>query len=211
MSKITTKSYIVIDCYKFLISMVRQGAVFVKMLTKGKQQVDAMLSYHSKVFVLSITVHPEVYMDTNEKISQMMREVRTVIRPAKKTAARYQFKRFGYAWFREAPNGTQAKHHYHLMLMLDGHKIHKGWKFVPDVLEPIAGKYGLKLFYCEHSQSMMLNRKDHEVYSECLYMLSYFSKVSGKGCKAPASNNYSTSRLSVCDKQTWPGFKNTDS
>lgn len=205
MPKQTNQRHIVLDDYTFAISMVASGACFIKMLHKAKQQVDAMLSYYSKVYVVAVTVHPNQYTDTNERISKLMRIFRKSI--ANK-ASPFRFVRYGHAWFREAPNGDRAKHHYHLVLMLDGHKIRNPKRLLQDVLIPIGQKLGLSFYISNDDQAYMLTRKDRVKYDSCLYQLSYFSKVSGKGCRAPSSNDYSTSRLMLNIEQEWPGFRN---
>ncbi len=215
MQRTTSEEHITLDEYTFSICMVPGGKCFIGMLRMAKQQLDAMLSHYSKVCVASMTVHPEVETSEaaitvnpevetskNDAMSKFMRRLSKVVQ-----GKPYNFERFAYAWFREAPSG--GKPHYHLVLMMNGHKIRNVTNLGKQVICPEAKRFGLQVFIPKGCQGDMLTRGDQTLYDDCLYQLSYFSKVVGKEYQAKNSNNYSTTRVKHNHNQVWAGFKDT--
>jgi len=162
----------------------KQGC-FLEILERIKQQLDAMLSHHCKILVVRMDLHVKGYSPENEIISKFIRKAR------KKLSAYYGFKRFGFIWVREQEKAKQQ--HYHLAFFLDANIVRYPDKLI-SICQRIAEGWELFL-YTPKNCYYLIARNDSGAYQEAFYRLSYFSKERGKGYKAKAANDYSSSRI----------------
>jgi hypothetical protein len=164
----------------------KQGC-FLEIVERIKQQLDAMLSYHRKVFVCIFLFHLHDYTQENALFSKFMRKL------VKRLKQRYGFKRIGYAWVRE--HGSGQAQHYHLALFLDGSLIQypqgvfelaadiwEGWNQPRPALNPKRSYY-------------MVTRGGDAGYQVAFHHLSYLAKTRTKAARAKTTNDYSASRL----------------
>ena len=163
---------------------LRHGC-FIEILERIKQQLDAMLSHHSRILVVRLDLHIDGYRSDNEIMSMFIRKVR------KKLCAYYDFKRVGFVWAREQEKAEQQ--HYHLALLLDANTVRFPDKLI-SICERIAEAWGLFL-YTPKNCYYLVGRSDSQAYRKAFYRLSYLSKERGKGYKAKTANDYSASRI----------------
>ncbi|MCK0106958.1 inovirus-type Gp2 protein [Marinobacter sp. S0848L] len=198
---------ITIDGLTFPINSMQNSGCCVQMLEACKGQLDAMLSYHNKVFVMYFGLHPQEYSPRNEVMSSFVRSIRKSLTcaPNRKpqNAKSYKVQRLGYAWFREME--TVHKHHYHCALMVDGNKVRSTYRIAERVLIPTANRLNATAYI--YQKPTMVNRKQLELYKDCLFRISYGTKERGKGRRSPGANDYSTSRIKPNPDSNWTPFK----
>lgn len=159
---------------------------FVEILERTKDQMDAMLSHHSKILVIRFDLHVDTYQPTNALISKFVRKLR------KKLTAKYKLTRIGYIWAREQEKAKRQ--HYHFALIVDANKI----RYPKKVLEIVDGIWQAWLLpkpYTPRNCYYLVKRGDTEIYQEAFYRLSYLAKTRGKGYKSKTANDYSASRI----------------
>jgi hypothetical protein len=149
-------------------------------------QLDAMLSYHSRVLVQRLDLHTDEYSAKSEKMTLIMKKIR------KHLGRVYGMKRFGYVWVREMERSK--KQHYHLVLFMDQHKISYPLKLV----RWIEDRWAAQGQECVHrSKNMTLTRVSYltSEMKDCVFWLSYMAKERGKNYKGDRANNFGSSRL----------------
>lgn len=161
-------------------------------MDKILSQLNAMLSYHSRIIIIRIDLHPAFPTSDNKIFSSCLKRINQWIKH------KYQLTRIGYAWVREKE--TSDKQHYHLAWMLDQHKVkhshhimsHAGelWDYVTD------GTHH-KPKSCYH----IVHRDTYDqIMGKAIGRLSYLAKDKGKGKIAEGVKNYSTSRIEQKEK-----------
>lgn len=138
--------------------------------------VEVMNSYYARVAVVRIDLHPNDFNIDNKMMSQFLKSYTS------KLETQYKCK-VGYFCARE--QNTSDKEHYHLALMLSGHKIN-----YPDKL-----LNQLKLAWEAHSKGVakmvdnpfyMMFRGDKASIDPVIYRLSYLTKKYTKERNKPA-------------------------
>jgi len=162
----------------------KQGC-FVEILERTKSQLDAMLSYHSKIMVVRLDLRMYEYHPNNELISRYIRKVR------KKLVAKYGFNRVGFIWAREQEKAIHQ--HYHFAVFVDANKV-RFPKNIVDICSRIWSDWEQSP-YTPKNCYYIVRRGRHDDYQKVFYRLSYLSKVRGKGHKSKSANDYSTSRI----------------
>lgn len=160
----------------------RQGC-FVEVLHAIDRNIVAMLSYHSRVFVVQFVVHLYDPEPLNTGVSNLMKVFK------KRLALRYSLSRVCGGWVRET--GKSGVPHYHVALFLDGNQVrsHFGLQnLIDEILD--ARNYPKASFVPSH----MISRRDCESLSKAFYHLSYIAKTRHKGSRPPSTNDYSFSR-----------------
>jgi hypothetical protein len=180
------KSSIVLDNQELEINASKRLGCFKEILISMKLQLDAMLSHHSRVLVLRVDLHVHDYTETNPQISNFLRKLK------KKLMAKYKLTRVGHIWVREIE--TTKHQHYHLALMLDGHKVNHP-KNIIILIEKIWEGWGHPKPFTPKNCYKNLHRNDAEGYQKVFYRLSYLAKQRGKGYKSKTANDYSSSRI----------------
>ena len=165
----------------------RKSGVYSAMLKKMIGQIEAMLSYHSKVNVIRFDLKQDVYTEKNTQITTFNRRL------FKWLKRHYKLKRIGFIWCREQET---AKHqHYHYVLIIDGHKVEKAELIankVKKIWSEISGSYWLPK-NCYYN----LKRNDYEETQKAIFRISYLAKARGKGYRPPQTKDYGTSRIKL--------------
>lgn len=183
-----------------------KGDYYVEPLITIKDQLDAMLSHHSKVFVFRFDIRIKkdsyyddegiehgTFTDDNQIITNFLKVFNRWLK------RRYKLPRIGYVWCREIEKAK--KQHYHLVFMVDGNKINAATSLhntiKPKIIE-LAKKQGL----VEHIplnpymvDNADLKKDDYTLYKNAFYRASYLAKVSGKNIKGERANNFQPSRV----------------
>ena len=163
----------------------RSSGVYSAMLKKMIGQLEAMLSYHSKINVIRFDLRQEVYTDKNTQMTVFNRRL------FKWLKRHYKLKRIGFIWCREQ---EKAKHqHYHYVLIIDGHKVEKARLIankVKEIWESLSGAYWLPK-NCYYN----LKRNQYKEIQNAIFRISYLAKARGKGYRPPQTKDYGTSRI----------------
>ena len=149
-------------------------------------QMEAMLSYHSKVLVIRADLRVSTFTANNRLLSRYMEKLKRHLQGV------YGMKRIGFVWAREQERAKQQ--HYHVGLMLNGNQI----QFPSELLAWIDTKWQEKnqpKIYVPENCFNMVKRSSQGSFNKAFYRLSYLAKVRGKGYRPDAVNDYSTSRL----------------
>nr|WP_277345542.1 inovirus-type Gp2 protein [Pseudomaricurvus alkylphenolicus] len=157
------------------------------MLKPIKNQLDAMLSHYAKVLMVRLDIRVAEYSGKNEKISRLMNRIKKLLNGKK-----YDMKTYGYVWVREKEEAAQQ--HYHLALLLNGHKVRHPGSIISWIEQYLEIRDEPKPFTPKNCY-LMIHRGDLEEYKEAFHRLSYFAKERGKGQKDKTANNFSTSRV----------------
>lgn len=160
----------------------RQGC-YVEILHAIDRNIVAMLSYHSRVFVVQFVVHLFDPEPLNTGISKLMKVFK------KRLAHRYSLSRVCGGWVRET--GKSGVPHYHVALFLDGNHVRSHFRLQELIAEILdARNYPRASFVTSH----MIARGDIESLANAFYHLSYLAKTRDKGNRPPSTNDYSFGR-----------------
>ncbi len=173
---------------KLPINVTKRYGCYVSILKAAQHQMDAMLSRYSRVLVFRLDLHQYDYSGDSEKLSMMMRRFKGWV------ADRYGIKLVGHLWVREKERAKSQ--HYHLVFMLDGHKVRHPSKLISWIEHYWEFRNEPKP-YTPRACYTMVKRDDFNSYSKAFYRISYLAKERGKGYKDVAANNYSASRIKV--------------
>lgn len=160
---------------------------YLEILLAIKNQLDAMLSHHSKVLVIRFDLHLYKATPDNALISKFVRKFR------KRAAAKFGIIRFGFTWVREQADAKAQ--HYHFALYLNGNQTRHPYNVLL-LIKDIWQRWGHPKPYTPKSCYYLLKRADVGAYQEAFARLSYMAKVDSKGSRVDATNDYSASRLS---------------
>jgi hypothetical protein len=175
--------------YRINTNKSRGQGCFVEILHAIESNLTAMLSYHCKVFVVQFVIHCHDYERTNRGMSNLMRVFK------KRLLRRYGFLRMSGGWVRET--GHSGIQHYHVALFLDGNKV----RWILGVKDLITEIMTVRGYPCpSFVKSHMIHRGQQQSIREAFYHLSYLAKIRSKSERAPATNDYSFSRLKSKEK-----------
>lgn len=169
----------------------RKSGVYTSMLKSMLGQLEAMMSYHSKLHVLRFDLRQYEYTETNERITTLNRRLFRWIK------RHYKVKRIGFIWCREKEKSKNQ--HYHYVLMLDGHKIKQPnliLRKVDDIWTSLDGSSSVPK-NCYYN----LKRDDYFPISWAIFRISYLAKARGKGYRPPQTKDYNTSRIKIKDQK----------
>ena len=164
-----------------------KGSGVILAMTKNMiNQLDAMLSHHSKIHLVRFDLHVSEYTQNNEIITKFNRKLFRWLK------REYKLKRIGFMWCREQE--TSDNQHYHYALMLDGHKVQH-----PEcILEQVKEIWNIHLngfMYIPESCYYNIERGNDQSRRDAIYRISYLAKAKSKDKKAPQTKNYGTSRI----------------
>lgn len=168
------------------INVTKRYGCFQGILIPIKQQLDAMVERYSRVLMVRIDLHVHEYSGANKKISTMLRRLKEWLTET------YGMTDVGHIWVRELEKAKSQ--HYHLALMLNGHKLRHPSKLIAWIEQYWTNRNEPKPF-TPRACYTMIKRGDPGTYGKAFYRLSYLAKERGKGYKDAAANNYSASRL----------------
>lgn len=127
---------------------------------------QTMLSIYSRVFVIRIDLHPKVFSVDNQVMSSFLRKIN------KKLEKKYKCQ-IGYFCARE--QGSSDKQHYHLALMLSGHKIRAADNLLSIIQADWSSHCQGSAHFVSNPYYMML-RGDKSSINPVMYRLSYLTK-----------------------------------
>ncbi|GGK58109.1 YagK/YfjJ domain-containing protein [Amphritea balenae] len=164
---------------------------YVEILDCIAGQLNAMLSYHSKLLVTQtcLRLTADGYTGDNKPISRFMAVLNKKLKSKK-----LGFKRVGYIWCRELV--SSAVQHYHLTLMLDGHKCQMP-HYINKLIEQIWLKQGHTKPWVPKNPFVRVLRGDKVSFLEAYRRTTYLAKVFSKGYRDKAANDYSASRYKL--------------
>jgi hypothetical protein len=199
MKKVTKSPTVTMDGIELDINAKDYSGCYIKILQVFKNQVDSMLTYHSKVFTYRFDLRLKNATDDSKDVSTFIKKLR------KKLKSIWNLNRMGFIWAREQHDAETQ--HYHFCLMLDGSKI-QSYKKLRKTLMGIATEMEMTLGYCERP-SEMLNRTNLISYKTLFKRISYLTKERGKeaGKRKKTANDYSSSRIKPNPNSTWRGHK----
>ncbi|WP_434930704.1 YagK/YfjJ domain-containing protein [Shewanella sp. HL-SH5] len=140
-----------------------------KLVTQVIASCETMLSHYSKVFSVRVDLHPKGYSADNKEICQFLTE------QVNKLSKRYNCK-IQYLCARE--QHQSYKQHYHLALMLSGHKIQHPKKLL-SLLQSDWEKLGGSVALVDYPFNIML-RGNKASLKQTIYRLSYLAKEATK-------------------------------
>ncbi|MBA6377687.1 MULTISPECIES: inovirus-type Gp2 protein [unclassified Colwellia] len=157
-------------------------------------QIDAMLSHHSKIHIIRFDLRVYEYTENNGIITAFNRRLHKWLK------RKYSFKRIGFMWCREIE--TAKKQHYHYALIIDGHKVNFPYEVTNKVKELWRQLDGSEYFpdNCYYN----VKRDDYESIQDAIWRISYLAKARGKGYKPDQVKNYGTSRIKLKKAVDYP-------
>jgi len=190
MNKVNRKQVFFLDEFNYrgeLINILqgKQG-VYVEILSKVIEQLDACISIYKRVLVHRFDLHPTYYTPTNILMSKFVDRLKKWIK------RNYGINKIGYIWVRELERSK--KQHYHLALFLDGNKIQHPKKLNAQIKEMWTALGHMPVvpnpFY-------FIGKNDQKERLEVIRRISYLAKVRGKGRRDEQAKDYQTSRIKV--------------
>ncbi|WP_255229480.1 inovirus-type Gp2 protein [Pseudoalteromonas sp. HM-SA03] len=164
----------------------KHSGIYSHMAKQMISQVNAMLTYHSKVILIRFDLRLYAYTVDNSVITKFNRIL------FKWLKRKYGLKRIGFMWCRELEKAKQQ--HYHYALMLDGHKV----RHPHDILIKVKQIWNEQLQGSEFTPKRCyynLKRDDYNSIARAIWRISYLAKTRGKGYKPSQTKNYGTSRI----------------
>ena len=151
-------------------------------------QVDAMLSHHSKVHLIRFDLRMYEFTDTNEIMTTFNRRFHRWIE------RNYNIKKsqIGYIWCRELETAKQQ--HYHYVIMANGQKVRHPFKILEKAIEIWNVQLGGSVFTPKNCY-YNLKRNDYDSIQSAIWRISYLAKARGKGYKPDQTKNYRTSTV----------------
>lgn len=188
MKKIVNDQVIVMNTDALCINNRKRYGYYLEILCAIEEQLNAMISRHSKVMMLRLDFHLNAYTENNLEFSRMIEKLR------KHLSRKYNMKRFGYIWAREIEKSSVQ--HYHLTLLLNGNKISYPSKLI-SWIEKIWTNRGHSKPYTPKYCFKLVNRGDVDAIQCVFERTAYLAKIRGKSKRAAGVNDYSTSRLKI--------------
>jgi hypothetical protein len=145
----------------------------------------AMLNAHSKVFVYRFDLHIPEHTADNKVIGDFLRRLN------KRIKVHYKTHDVAYFWVREQERSKQQ--HYHIALILDGHKVRH-----PYQINLWIRRYSEFFDFKPHYSGYHNVRRDRPEYETiklaACYHISYLAKTRGKGYRSAQTKDFGHSR-----------------
>jgi hypothetical protein len=162
---------------------VRHGGIYTEDLKAIINQMMAMLSYDTKLFVCRFDLRQRHATDDSSHLSTFIEALKARLK------REYGFRHIGHAWCREKVS-SQAQH-YHLALMLEGHKIRTTYGMGKFVTEEWIKAGGSTIHRANYHNVTLKS----ENLMDAVQHLSYLAKVEGKEGIPSQYKAFSPSRL----------------
>ncbi|MFQ3191920.1 MAG: hypothetical protein ACI936_003071 [Paraglaciecola sp.] len=185
MSYITNDEAITVNGNTWRVNSRGSGLIAQSIKTMINQ-VEAMLSHHSKIHIIRFDLRVIEYIENNE--------VMTVFN----CRLHKWLNRVGFMWCRELE--TAKKQHYHYALVIDGHKVNYPYEVTNKVKEVWRQLDGSEFFPDNCNCYYNVKRNDYETIQDAIWRISYLAKARGKGYKPDQTKNYGTSRIKPKNK-----------
>lgn len=157
-----------------------------EMLIAIADQLEAVLSHHSRVLVIRFDLHVSVHTPDNQLLSHYTDKLKRHL------FGTYGITRMGYVWAREQERSK--KQHYHVGLMLDGNKIQNPSKLLAWIDTKWQERDQPKVIVPKNCFKMV-KRSNPKSFDDAFYRLTYLAKTRGKGYRPNSVNDYSASRI----------------
>jgi hypothetical protein len=165
------------------VNALARSPLLQPILDAAIEQIEAMLSWHSKVLMIRLDSHGEEYGRDNRRFSDIVRAFKREVK------AEYKLSRVGHIWVSEIETSKRA--HYHLVLLVDGNKIRSPWR-INKLWEKWNHRYLVSPWFPGH---MMIHRNDKTSIDQAVHWASYLAKARGKGYLQNFSKSYSVSHI----------------
>ena len=184
MSYITKDKAITINGNTWWVNSQGSGLI-VTAIKSIINQVDSMLSHHSKIHIIRFDLRVYEYTENNILMTTFNRRLQKWLKH------KYNLKRVGFAWCRELETAKQQ--HYHYTLMIDGHKVNYPYE-VTNKIKEICQQLDSSEYFPDNCY-YNIKRNDYGSIQDAIWRISYLAKARGKGYKPDQIKNYGTSRL----------------
>jgi len=181
--------YLTINNEELEINASSEFGVYVEIMEKIVEQLDACYRIHKRVCVILFILQHRETSQNNDDISRFMNVIKQWIK------RRYKTKKIGSVWVREWEKAKTKSHHYHCVLFVDGDKV----RHPKEIIKAVKSKW---FKYGNVPDKFLKNpyynlRKENykETRDAIFWRLSYYAKPRGKGYRNPQSSDYQTSRL----------------
>lgn len=164
----------------------RYQGVFTPMLKRIIEQIVVLFSYDTKLFVARFDLHQSEATSSSKHVSEFLQRLKAEL------ADSHCLKYLGYAWCRE--ESDTIKQHYHLALLLEGHKIRSPHNLYAIVKDLWLAAGGISVHRGNYHN---IHRHDEEGLGDIVYHLSYLAKKSGKVSLPSQFKAFSASRLKL--------------
>lgn len=162
----------------------RYQGVFTPMLKRIIEQIVVMFSHDTKLFVARFDLHQSNATSSSKHVSELLKSLKAEL------ADSHGLKYMGYAWCRE--ESDTIKQHYHLALLLEGHKIRSPHNLHATVRDLWLSAGGSSVHRGNYHN---IHRDNEEGLGDIIYHLSYLAKKAGKVSLPSQFKAFSASRL----------------
>ena len=115
-----SKKFLAYFCYQNEQQLIfyRKSGIKKEILEQSFKQLDIMMSYYSKVTIILLQLHPDQFTADNDVMTRFL------VFFKKRLEKKYKSK-IGFIWVRE--QNTAEAQHYHLAVMINGHKCNNSY------------------------------------------------------------------------------------
>ena len=149
--------------------------LFKEILQRMTTQLENILSYHSKILLTRLDLRCNQNSNNNKHISKIISKIKQCLK------RRYQLSRLGYVWVRE--QHTAYTPHYHLVLMLDDHKVKNSWKLNQLFKHYWENRYDYGSVGFAKNADYNIKRSQAKPLTEAVKRMSYLAKINTKPIK----------------------------
>ena len=182
-----SKSKIIEFMGEFYWVNAKGSGLYTQPLKKMLGQIEAMMSYHNKVFLLRFDLHQPIQKNTSKDVTVFFKKL------TGKISSEYKLKRIGYAWAREQENVPNQ--HYHCFILIDGNKVQAPHKIIEIAQWYWEICHDGRLVWPSERCYHQIKKGDTEALQNAIYHISYLAKGRGKEHKPSQSKNFGISRL----------------
>jgi hypothetical protein len=163
----------------------KNTGIYLEIFSAMKNQLDVMLMRYSRVLFVRLDIRPKFYRSDNTDMSMYLHKLK------KKLTKDYQSP-VAYLWARE--QNTSDRQHYHLILILNAHKVRHPAKIIKRA-ETIAEGWEWPKPFTPKNCYYLIKREDKKAYRDALYRGSYLAKAFTKSGKGKTAHNYGRSKI----------------
>ncbi|EGQ8608271.1 inovirus Gp2 family protein [Vibrio parahaemolyticus] len=169
-----------------LIFLSKKG-IIQEVLNKSYRLIDIMLSYYSKVTAVLVQLHQAQSTEDNKLLTRMVQKLKGKLKKHYKCE-------IGYFWVREQDKAES--HHYHMVIMLNGHKCQQSTLVDKVVQEAWQSIHPDNFSFRVRNRIYRIHRNGNGHELRALRMrLSYMAKKEGKTEFSNYTNVFRYSRL----------------
>ena len=172
------------------IAADQKYSCYLDILERFSLVFDCSLQRYSRVLFIRWDFKVHEYTESNKVISRMLRKLK--IRLQRWGKHKVSIENIGYGWVRELERSKNQ--HYHLFLLLNGHKIRHPAN-LNEWLKEYCARNDLPHPYFPKNGYLLLRRGNDSDLNQAFKRASYLAKTRGKGYKGKHCKNYGTSRI----------------